>query len=84
MQHINLIFEDTLVVGMRTNYETDGSWQLLIVNAKIGQEWSVAWQDHQLAAVMAVALQGDDASAANWKVAEAAFHGLPTEARLIP
>ena len=85
MQHITFIFEDTLVVGMRTDHETDGGqWQLLIVDTPTGQEWSVSWRDHQLAAVMAVALQGDDASAANWKVAEAATQGLPKEARIIP
>ena len=85
MQHLTFVFEDTLVVGMRTQPETtDGKWQLLIVDVRTGQEWAVSWRDHELTAVLAVALQGDDASAANWKVAEAATQGLPKEARIIP
>ena len=85
MQHITLIFEDQILAGHRTDpANMAGEWALTIINQRNNNKWEVSWSDHELAAVLTVAFQGDDAEKDVWSIAEAAFHGLPTEARLIP
>lgn len=85
MQHITLILEDRMLIGHRTDpANMAGEWALTIIYITTGEKWEVSWPDHELAAVLTVAFQGDDAEEDVWSIAEAAFHGLPTEARLIP
>jgi hypothetical protein len=86
MLHVTVILED----GLLTATHHDGLWNVTLCDALTGKEHPARWSGPQLAAVLALAVAGDDAFDQGmtldlYSFAEPLFADpCPPECRLIP
>jgi hypothetical protein len=82
MMYLDLTLEDTRI---RAEY-VDESWSCCITDTMKGQEQWESWSNTQMAAVIALAIGGDETpfATACYEIAEGAVSELPNELRPIP
>jgi hypothetical protein len=86
MLHIDMTLEDTRLIVDNNSGNQVGPWSVRLIDNRTCEEAHREWTDTQLAAVMALAVAGDEHPQAETLYAEAelAVAGLPLNLRPIP